>query len=118
MFHDHSPFSRLLGENLLNINFLLEDQDVPSEAYALDLTNGSQCGASLTQNRHSSHFWGIPSQLSLSSTPSVMALMPNCMVRHSNGLSEAGCKPVWTGDTSKGCSSRLFSCIGEHRMPH
>ena len=30
------------GENLPHINFLLEDQDVPSEAYSLDLTDGSQ----------------------------------------------------------------------------
>src|SRR5438045_2524133 len=48
-----------IGENLPNINFLLQDQDVPSEADSLDLIDGSQRVAGLAQTHHRSHCWGI-----------------------------------------------------------
>jgi hypothetical protein len=49
------------------------------------------------------------------SMPSMMELMPNCTARPSDALSAVGGRQVEIGDVSKGCSSRLFSCISQLR---
>jgi hypothetical protein len=46
-----------------------------------------------------------------------MELRLNCAARLSDDVSEDGCKQVWTSNTSKGCSSRLFSCISQLIWP-
>ena len=58
---------------------------------------------------------GVPLAMIIGSMPSVMELMANCTARLSDGLSADGGKRVWIGDVSKGCSSRLFSCISQLR---
>jgi hypothetical protein len=59
---------------------------------------------------------GVPLAIIIGSIPSVMELMPDCMARPSDGLSAAGGRQVGTGDVSKGCSSRMFSCIKKYRL--
>ena len=46
-----------------------------------------------------------PLAIILGSRPGAMERKPNCTAKCSDDLSEDGCKPVWTGDASKGYES-------------
>ncbi len=48
---------------------------------------------------------GVPLAIILGSRPGAMERKPNCTAKCSDDLSEDGCKPVWTGDASKGYES-------------
>jgi len=70
MFHDLS-FITPGVEKIYRHQLPMEDQDVSSEEYSLDLTLPSQRVAGLAQNNHGSHFWVITRRKPLASSKKI-----------------------------------------------